>query len=141
MLLVSECVASFQGNLDITTLGGAGFASQRTRDDELHLDLSKYEALELVLDVSKTDDKKYTFILKDEVLPSNPDNGREQSTVSWEYNFVRSEASSTNDAESPDRSIIIPFTAFKAMYRGRPDNDAESLRVQDIRRFSIMIRR
>lgn len=47
-------VARFYGNLDITTLGGAGFASQRTRKD-VAWDLSAYEGIRLV--VTKSDSR------------------------------------------------------------------------------------
>jgi hypothetical protein len=47
-------VARFHGNLDIQTLGGAGFASQRTRKD-VAWDLSAYNGIHLV--VTKSDSK------------------------------------------------------------------------------------
>ena len=40
-------VARFNGTLDIETLGGAGFASQRTTSDDLELNLSDYAGIEL----------------------------------------------------------------------------------------------
>lgn len=43
----SASVAKFKGTLDIKTLGGAGFASQRTTGDERSWDLSKYDGIEL----------------------------------------------------------------------------------------------
>jgi hypothetical protein len=46
--------------------------------------VSDYDGL--LLDVVKSDGKKYTLTLKDELLPKSPD-GREQSTISWEYDF------------------------------------------------------
>lgn len=49
-------IARFHGNLDITTLGGAGFASQRTRQD-VAWDLSAYEGIKLV--VTKSDSKSH----------------------------------------------------------------------------------
>lgn len=70
----------FNGNLDIKTLGGAGFASQRTTGEDKNWDLSKYDGLELNL--VESDGKQYTIILKDELLPKSP-NGREQSTVGF----------------------------------------------------------
>jgi hypothetical protein len=78
----SSPIARFYGNLDITTLGGAGFASQRTDTETRTWDLSSYSGIHL--DLGKTDGKKYTFILKDEILPVDPETGREQSTISWE---------------------------------------------------------
>lgn len=40
-------IGRFYGNLDIKTLGGAGFASQRTTGDDREYDLSKYAGIEL----------------------------------------------------------------------------------------------
>jgi hypothetical protein len=37
----------FYGNLDITALGGAGFASQRTTGEDRRWDLSAYDGMEL----------------------------------------------------------------------------------------------
>ncbi|KAK8097991.1 uncharacterized protein PG998_013477 [Apiospora kogelbergensis] len=89
-----ECPASadkavFRGTLDITALGGAGFASQRTVDLAARpaWDVSAYDGLRLKVLREGGDGKKYTLTLKDSVLPKRPD-GREQSTVSWEYDFV-----------------------------------------------------
>jgi Complex I intermediate-associated protein 30 (CIA30) len=94
--------ARFHGHLDIQTLGGAGFASQRTTAS---WDFSSFDGIDLVLEDG--DDKVYTFILKDEIaqeLPYVGDFGgtrregegegtregegeREQATVSWECDF------------------------------------------------------
>jgi hypothetical protein len=79
--------ANFHGTLDIKTLGGAGFASQRTVTDSDVWDLSAYSGIHLAL--GKTDGNKYTFVIKDEVLPLD-EGGREQSTISWEYVFIYS---------------------------------------------------
>lgn len=40
-------IATFTGTLDIKTLGGAGFASQRTTGEDRRWDLSKYAGIEL----------------------------------------------------------------------------------------------
>ena len=124
----SPTTANFHGNLDIETLGGAGFASQRTTTHQCW-DLSKYDGISLHL--GKSDGKKYTFILKDEVLPKSP-NGREQSTISWEYDF-----------EGPAKSckVFIPWKDFKATYRGRDKPDAEPINLKNIKRISFMMRR
>lgn len=128
--------AEFSGHLDITALGGAGFASQRTVDDVLPWDVSAYDAL--VLDVARADSKKYTLTLKDEVLPRRPD-GRDQSTVSWEHDFVVPPASDAGAGASS--RIVIPFGAFQPTYRGRPKPDAEPLDLSSVKRMSFMMRR
>ena len=42
-------VARFFGTLDTKTLGGAGFASQRTASDSTEWDLSQFDGIEVVL--------------------------------------------------------------------------------------------
>ncbi|KAI1343024.1 CIA30 family protein-like protein [Xylariaceae sp. FL0016] len=115
----------FHGNLDIATLGGAGFASRRSPDPQ-GWDLSHYTKLRL--GVGKSDGKRYTLILKDEVLPKRPD-GREQSTVSWEYDFTAQET-----------TLDIAWADFKPTYRGKPKPDAQPLKLSNIKRVSIMMR-
>ena len=46
----SEKCAVFRGHLDVKTLGGAGFASQRTTGAETSWDLSEYDGIELQVD-------------------------------------------------------------------------------------------
>ena len=50
-----EGKARFHGVLDIETLGGAGFASQRTTGDDREYDLSEYAGIQL--EVAKGDSK------------------------------------------------------------------------------------
>lgn len=130
----------FTGHLDIDTLGGAGFASQRTSSDDRPWDFSQFEGLQIIIDASQTDDKMYTFILKDELLPPDPDTGRERSTVSWEYDFGAKDISLT-EAQPGLKAVTIPWKAFKPTYRGRAKDDAKPLVKTNIRRMSIMIRR
>lgn len=51
----SGSVGRFHGELDIKTLGGAGFASQRTTDEEREWDLERYAGV--VIDVAEADGK------------------------------------------------------------------------------------
>jgi hypothetical protein len=127
--------ATFSGNLDIKTLGGAGFASQRTVPELFApgLDLSDYDSLVIDVHASASDDKTYTLILKDtEALPQRPD-GREQSTVSWEHDFCL--------ARSSGGCLVMRFEDFKPTYRGRPKPGAEPLDLSRIVAMSIMMRR
>lgn len=123
----SEKNISFNGNLDIQTLGGAGFASQRTLDSQTW-DLSLYSGL--ILNTASSDGKKYTVVLKDTNLPKRPD-GREQSTVSWEYDFV---------ADKSGGEVLMPFADFQPTYRGRAAPDAAPLNLAGIKRISFMMR-
>lgn len=145
--------AVFYGNLDITALGGAGFASQRTATNTEIWNLAEFDGL--LLDVENADgqyernpmeftsrvlrcisvDLRYTFILKDTLLPPNPDTGREQSTISYEYDFSISEQIDSS------KRLYIPWSAFRATYRGRDMPDAPPVNLSSIRRFSFMVRR
>ena len=122
----SHAAVRFHGDLDIAALRGAGFASQRSPDAR-SWDLSGFEGLHLP--INQGDGKKYTFIVKDEVLPKRPD-GREQSTVSWEYDFTGNKL-----------DLHIPWKDLKPTYRGKPKPDAKPLDLASIKRVSIMMRR
>jgi len=119
--------ARFYGNLDITALGGAGFASQRTTGDDRSWNLTGYDGIHLSL--GEHDGKKYTLTLKDEILPLMAD-GREQSSLSYEYDF-----DSKNEME-----IFVPWHALNATYRGREQEDAKPLNVESVKRISLMMR-
>ncbi|VUC27493.1 unnamed protein product [Clonostachys rosea] len=143
--------ATFTGHLDTSTLGGAGFASQRTRGT-LHQDLSEYDGL--LITVTGGDSKRYAVTLKDEI-PGRRDDGRDLSGVSWEADFALSSggegtnessyvnqqtSTSTTASVTDDRQVYLPWGQFKATYRGRPKPDAEPLDLTDIKRFGIMMR-
>jgi hypothetical protein len=66
-------------------LGGAGFASQRTTEHDREWNLDDYDGIQLL--ITEADAKRYTFILKDQLLPPDPETGREQSTISYGYDF------------------------------------------------------
>ncbi|TKA22240.1 hypothetical protein B0A50_08109 [Salinomyces thailandicus] len=129
-------IGRFYGNLDIKTLGGAGFASQRTTGDDREYDLSKYAGIELR--IAKGDKKRYTFIFKDERLPPNPENGREQATISYEADFELPPQTVPGDAH--DRYVSIPFKSLNPTYRGKLKKDAQPLKTSSIKRMSIMMR-
>ena len=131
----------FHGHLDIKALGGAGFASQRTAGGDRRWDLSAFTGIELSIDPSKSDTNTYTLILKDHLLPPNPENGREQSTVSWEYDFSKSNRRVNPEHNSSSATVFIPWEQFRPTYRGKPCSETSRLNLGDIRRISIMIRR
>lgn len=89
-----------------------------------------------MLDVARADGKKYTITLKDEILPKRPD-GREQSTVSWEYDVVVEAGERVGASEK----VVIPFKDFEPTYRGRPKPDAVPLDLGNVKRVSFMMRR
>jgi len=88
--------------------------------------------------------KRYTFLLKDEVLPLRTD-GREQSTISYEYEFQAEPSTSTDPrtASTTDATttITIPFSKFRATYRGKDTPDARAINLKEVRRMSLMMRR
>ncbi|KAG9234710.1 complex I intermediate-associated protein 30-domain-containing protein [Amylocarpus encephaloides] len=122
-------MAVFHGNLDIEALGGAGFASQRTVGNDRTWDLSGYDGL--LLHIAEADGKKYTLAVKDEILPKSP-NGREQSTMSWEYEF---------EPKKDGEKIHLTWGELNPTYRGREKKDAEPLDLKRVKRFSLMMRR
>ncbi|KAH1280695.1 hypothetical protein KXW28_003548 [Aspergillus fumigatus] len=125
LTILPNNTVQFHGHLDITTLGRAGFASQRTTDD-ISWDLSDADGLEL--DVAGSDGKVYTLVVKDRLLPTRAD-GREQSTISWEYDF-----------QTVERAIVrVRWEDLRASYRGRKV-DAEPLDLRNVKRISIMVR-
>lgn len=119
----------FHGNLDIETLGGAGFASQRTVGDDRTFDLSAYDGIEL--NILASDHKRYTISLTDEIAGRRPD-GREQSALVWEFDFCTRETGST---------VRVSWNELKPTYRGKPVEGARRLGLSDVKRFRIMARR
>jgi hypothetical protein len=82
--------------------------------------------------------KRYTLNIKDTLLPQDPITRREQSTVSYEYNFQLPTDDSPNGAV---RQLDIPWNTFEATYRGRKDDTAAPLNPAEVKRFGIMMRR
>ncbi|KAK8919695.1 hypothetical protein H634G_03066 [Metarhizium anisopliae BRIP 53293] len=121
--------ARFHGHLDTTALGGAGFASQHSLGT-LSLNLKDYEGIIVsIRGPDEADGKKYALTLKNEILPPRGD-GREQSTVSWEAEFV---------AKKPG-DVKLRWADFKPTYRGREKKDAGELDLGDIKRVGLMMR-
>lgn len=108
---------------------------------ELSLDLSTYDGIELAINVLESDSKRYTFILKDKILPKNDANGREQATISWEYDFVAPKPESNECTDGELVTVFIPWRSFEPTYRGKPKEDAGTLDNTSLKRFSIMMRR
>lgn len=120
--------ACFHGNLDTSTLGGAGFASQHT-EGPLDLDLSAYQGI--VINVSgSTDGKRYALTLKD-CIPGRRDDGRRKSGISWQADFI----------PQGSGDVVLNWKDFKATYRGKDKPDAEPLDLANIKRIGLMMRR
>ncbi|KAK0709622.1 NADH:ubiquinone oxidoreductase intermediate-associated protein 30 [Lasiosphaeria miniovina] len=134
-------VALFSGHLDITALGGAGFASQRCAG---RFNLSGFDAVALELLVppsaAAANSLTYTLVLKDTApLPKRPD-GREQSSVSWEHDFIVAPADGAVASGDQPLVVVLPFDGFRATYRGKPYDSPEPLDRASIRTVAFMVR-
>lgn len=58
------------------------------------------------------------------------DDGREQSTISYEYDF----------SAAGNYSVFIPWSELKPTYRGKEKDDAPPLNTKNIKRWSFMMR-
>lgn len=131
-----EKLGRFHGNLDIKTLGGAGFASQRTTGEDRKWDLSKHAGIKLSIEKGDSEfdrptprhpnggvsltchaEQRYTLILKDELLPPKAENGREQATISYEADFEL--PPQTQPGGTKNRLVFIPWKSLNATYRGK----------------------
>jgi hypothetical protein len=84
-------------------------------------------------------EKRYTLTLKDELLPTNETNGREQASISYECDFELPPQTIPGDAT--DRVVFIPWSSLNATYRGRLQPDAKPIDLEHVKRFSLMMRR
>ncbi|KAG8873679.1 hypothetical protein FRB98_008851 [Tulasnella sp. 332] len=116
-------VVEFSGTLDIKTLGGAGFASQKyTYNPPLTLSSKQYSGIRIEVlpdpdDYVSPTPKDFTFTIATTPSRKMP-NGRTASRVMWEANF-RAPSRGRNGAADPV-TIYLPFISFTATYRGRP---------------------
>lgn len=79
------------------------------------------------------DGKTYTLILKDEPLPGKREDGREKAGVSWEVDMEA--------GEEGGRFFWVPWSGFKATYRGKEKGDAGELKIGRVCRVGVMMRR
>ncbi|ODO11929.1 hypothetical protein I350_00713 [Cryptococcus amylolentus CBS 6273] len=123
----------FWGNLDIRTLGGAGFASQAFRygPAPLHFPRHKYSGISItaLTDPLQSVDEKhphpenFTFVLKTSPtahIPKHPKTPAPpraaQLTYQVEFNISHGGASTRTPGE---KKFTFPWGEFKATYRGR----------------------
>ncbi|KAJ3251835.1 hypothetical protein HK103_002045 [Boothiomyces macroporosus] len=97
----------FYGNVDTTTLGGAGFASQRYTFDE-PIDASKYRGIKLSL--GKCDSKEYSLNLFPEKYIDRGD-GRKASQLNFKVRFY------------PESVLYFYWDEFRGNYRGKETSD------------------
>lgn len=128
-------LARFHGQLDIKTLGGAGFASQQSRPGQAW-DLSDYDGIIVAIaGPFPADGKRYVLTLKDSASSSSllpfRRHARQRASLSWEAAFV---------ARSPG-DVHLPWAAFTPTYRGRVVGDAKPLDRTAITQLGLMMRR
>lgn len=122
-------IANFHGLLDISTLGGAGFASQRTTKGIGPWDLSDYNGLEITLD-RESDGKLYTIILKSDTVPKISGEEGRGTKINWEYDF-----------RAGSGKVRVKWDDFKSTFRGKPVENPLPLDLSNITSLSIMARR
>ncbi|RCI17164.1 hypothetical protein L249_2814, partial [Ophiocordyceps polyrhachis-furcata BCC 54312] len=153
--------ASFNGTLDTQTLGGAGFASQRTADEDLCLDLTAYDGI--VVSVLAGDEqepkpktKKFALTLSDVKAEkskakkaADDDDDREEGSsdlatsrsasvqrdaavLSWEAVFCA--------PVDDDKVVRLAWADFVPTYRGREVKGAKPLDLSRVRRVALMMR-
>lgn len=103
----------FHGHLDTSTLGGAGFASQKTI---ISWDLSEFQGL--IIKVESSDAMKYSFNFK------NPDRD-----IEYRYSF---------QSQLLPFTLVIPWDRFLPTYRGRDLPNAQKFDPSSISSLSIM---
>lgn len=139
--------ASFS-SVGAATIGdGDGDSGGEAGEEEgrRYWDLSGFDGVELLVRGGKG--KVWTFIVRDEVGKGKRGDGREKAGVSWEYEFeVRSGAEEEAGGKGGGKGgeaqrAWIPWTEFKATYRGREIDDAGELKTGTVRRVAIMMRR
>ena len=97
----------FYGVLDTSTLGGAGFCSQRFLFNTSFVLQGKAIQIEL----GKADAKTYALNLVD-VLPQDRGDGRKKSQLQFKSNFVA----------TPNTLLRLPYTSFRPYFRGKPQD-------------------
>ena len=122
--------ALFSGNLNTTTLGGAGFASQFSHDRSDGWDLGGYTGI--LLNYRKGDGKTYTIVIKDEPREEQSQDGRERAGLSWETHF---------EGKEDGGQVWVKWDDFKPVYRGKEQDNVRKIKVDEIYRFGLMIRR
>ncbi|KAK1927967.1 complex I intermediate-associated protein 30-domain-containing protein [Papiliotrema laurentii] len=148
-----KTAARFWGNLDIDTLGGAGFASQRYRfgPEPLRLPRLDYKGISLVVRPDQPDvvaptghsANTFTLVLKQNLStrpPSRPKTPPQPDPASLSYEASFTPSRSVDNSQT----ITLDFEQFKPTYRGREvgkdDPKYEPLRPETIYELSLMCR-
>lgn len=125
-----ESIALSDFNIDITTLGGAGFSSQCTTE-KLSFNRSTTAGLVLHLNAAPISEKSptsFVLALKTEIPDDRPD-GRRESITSYEYSWDMKRF----EGETGIVRVEAKWDEFVATFRGRVVPDAEPLDTKSIR--------
>lgn len=151
----------FAGNLDITTLGGAGFASQRTVQPlPIPLDADRFSGLSLTfnpissassspssssssLDLPETAApgtvQTFTLQLHTQTEERRWDGRRKSAVVyEWDFSLPHRQLDSVVSA-GKNRTLTAPWSSFRPFFRGRPV-EAPKLDPRRVTQWSIMAR-
>ncbi|BGP20999.1 hypothetical protein JCM10213_003236 [Rhodosporidiobolus nylandii] len=161
-------VGRFSGNLDITALGGAGFASQSAVfPSRLSLDPSHYSGLLLTFvppSLPPRTEKstlsvlppypphRFELTLKNDEPARRPD-GRRESVIVYEWTLDVRDYERYEGAGAPERdedkaekgeaekvTVLARWEAFKPTYRGKEQPDAKELDPKSIYELGFMCR-
>ncbi|CAO1622995.1 unnamed protein product [Sympodiomycopsis kandeliae] len=152
--LSSQGELKFYGDLDTTTLGGAGFASQRNTASPpfpITLNSQDYSGLSIharplpqaaggsVPGGGKGPVTVYNLNLYTS-MPQRRADGRMESSVVYEADFNITKP--TSQQQGPDSLAVfdLPFSSFQPTYRGRPADNASPLDPSQIKLWSLMAR-
>lgn len=118
---------------DISTLGGAGFASQSTTlKPTLSLSPRDFTGLAITLSVpshiSHGHPSAFVPTLKNDI-PGRREDGRRESVLSYEMAFDLRQLAGEKDREV---EIVADWKDFKATYRGKEDKEAKPLNSEKI---------
>jgi Complex I intermediate-associated protein 30 (CIA30) len=89
------------------------------------------------LEKSGSDDKQYTFIMKDHLVDPSSESGREQATLLWEIDFTIPKVQTKHETVS----IFLCWQDFRPTYRGKEQPRKHGPDLRSIKRFSFMMRR
>ena len=114
---IVDNTAIFAGN--ISTANNGGFASVRTRNFDIPLDLSGYEGIELRV---KGDGKRYKFFLRTET---------QWDGIAYSYSF--------DTVANTWITVRIPFSDLIPVFRAKTLANSESINSSKIRSFQLML--
>ena len=114
---IVDNTAIFAGN--ISTANNGGFASVRTRNFDIPLDLSGYEGIELRV---KGDGKRYKFFLRTET---------QWDGIAYSYSF--------DTVANTWITVRIPFSDLIPVFRAKTLPNSESINSSKIRSFQLML--